>query len=143
MVINFVLKSVFSISSFEQFVSSASKRYFKPYLQIILKNRFGIGRNKLILLIANFFAQSYLSIIWFLRIYRFRKRFYFPILFDWRDPGIKIYGSLLFLMSSINEEKEINSDTFKKGVKLLEKVYPVEMPLTVDLNSFQKTNEFK
>ncbi len=135
--IKFVLKESFSINSFDQFLSRTSRKYFKPYLKIILKNRFKI-ENKFVLSLANFFSQAYLSLIWFLRVYQFRGKIHWPILFDLRDPGMKIYNSLLFITSSINQEGGIDKKAIKKGIRLLEKAYPVKKKKNIDINNFQE-----
>lgn len=136
--IDFVLKRAFSIDSFEQFLPGLTKKYFKPYLRIILKNRLGIKKNKVFLPLFNCLAQFYLSIVWFFRVAKFKKKPYWPILLHWRDPGIKIYNASILIVSSINRKGEINLEKLKSGIKLLKKTYPVEIEGRIGLDNFQQ-----
>ena len=85
-------------------------------------------------------AQFYLTVIWFFRVIKFRKKAHFRILLDYKDPGIKIFNSLIFIIKSLNRDGTINIKDLKQGVVILGKAYPLKIKVDHKIKTFKKIN---
>ena len=102
--------------------------YFKPYLNDFLKKKRLNLFCPLLLPLMNIGAQKFLNLIWFFRILKFRKTAYLRLLFQFSDPGLKIFQAALFIIRSLNKDKPINQEMLARGVKILKEVYPFSEP---------------
>lgn len=137
--IAFVLSKHFN-ADFNNFTSQVCRKYFRPYLSSIIGRRLKIKKNKFLIPVINVLAQSYLTIIWFFRVIHFRKKVHFRILLDYKDPGIKIFNSLILIIKSLNKNGTVDIDSLEKGINILKKVYPLEIEISDRIEDFKKIN---
>lgn len=138
-VIDFVLNKSFK-ANFNNFISRVCKIYFKPYLNSIIKKRLKFKKVSLLLPMASMMAQFYLTVIWFFRVIKFRKKTHFRILLDYKDPGIKIFSSLIFIIRSLKRDGTVNTKDLKRGVGILKRIYPLEIKIDDKIKTFEKIN---
>lgn len=130
-VLEFVLNEKYGAKSWRDFKRVAFKNYFKPYLVNRLK------LPKLFLSLANVFLNKYLNLIWFFRLIKFRKIFYWPLLFRWIDPGILIFYASLFMVQVIKDDGSLDKKLMSKSIKILRSIYPVEK-ISYNLEGYDK-----
>lgn len=120
-VLEYVLEKQFGNKNIAQF-------YFKPYLEDFLKKKY-LGLFSMFLLPSmNTGVQKFLNLVWFFRILKFRKIAYTRLLFQFSDPGLKIFQAALFIIRSLNKDKSINQEMMARGIKILKGVYPFSVP---------------
>lgn len=124
----------YNIKDFDDF-DKISTDYVKPYVRDTIKNKFNIKNNTLIYLFS-LLAQIYLTFLWFFRIYKFKNKLYFRILTNFRDPGIRIFSAVPFIIQSVDKNGNINKIFFDIGIKKLKMIYPFEIKKEYTLDNY-------
>jgi len=116
----FLNKEIKNVDEFSKSILSMGENFYGPYLKLLIKKRIKVNLN----------YRFFLPIVYFLMKYKYYKRLRvmginkLGVLFG-KPPDLVIFASLVYLISSLNEEG-VDIRELKKGKKLLSRVYPVK-----------------
>lgn len=140
-VIRFFIKDAFGAKSYDEFLEKTAQHYLNPYLKIKFSNSLGFSPPSVFLPLLNRASQIALNLIWVKRLLRYQKRLFLRSLLDTRDPGLRIFSSLIFIVQALNPDGSIDKKLFIKGQDILSKVYPLEKKGGNSLEDFEKLHK--
>jgi len=123
-ILEFILSKKYKAKSWKEFKKITNKNYFKPYLMALFSNYFKLP--KFFIPLLNFLLHKYLNIIWFFRLIKFKKKFHWPLVFQFTDPGILIFYASLFIIQVIKKDGSLDEKMMSKGIEILKSIYPIK-----------------
>lgn len=124
-VAEFFLKEAFGIEKIDEFWPAICSHYFKPYLQAAFYSKFKIRPPRVMLELIDGLSQAYLTFTWVARISKYRQVFYPQALKGLKDPGMRIFAALPFLMRAITPSGDIDEENLQQSIRLLGLAYPL------------------
>ncbi len=140
-VTEYFLKQFIDMENWDDFFPKVCTPYVMPYIKSSLKNKIGFDLPNFLILITSLLAQIYLTVIWFRRVWTFKNKIYLKILLDFRDPGLRIFSAVPFIMMSIEENDKLNMQSLVKGIELLKKAYPFEIEIKDDFKTYDEVRK--
>ncbi len=117
----FLKKEIKDYEDLAKSISDMRTKFYHPYLNAILKNRFKINFGKLsvipIRIVTLLFKYKYYK-----RLKKFGIAAFFP---PGKSPDLVIFSTIIYLIDSI-EKRKVDKAKLEKGRRILNKIYPCE-----------------
>ncbi len=124
----FLNKKINNYYELSKWIRKSYTKYYSPYIQYIIKNKFGIRiKGKIILSLSAVAACMYMNFLYFNRIRKYHKKLYFRSLFKISPPELTFFSALPLILYSLKKNGSVDLKMLNKGKKILQKTYPVNI----------------